>query len=552
MRVQRSPPQGRFGAANTELIPPETLQPAQNVSPSTAQIKRMRDLGAIPKTSNSDISKNSPTTTSALITEQCILPHFMSTNTMTTSTTSTASSSTANSFGSAVTTTTNTVSTIVFEKTLQSNGNSLLQFSSNDREKHSNNNSEHMELHSKNATPLGNSELNSKNGTPVGNLAKNSKNATPKGKSATQSKTTKRQRSSPEKLPQLCAKQQKLSNYWLSNTTSNRFSILDDEEEPEKSDTQLPEVVPKPPPIFITGVANIQPLRELLIQLAGNDFQLKVYSTDEVRVQPKTEQIYSIITKALAERDTQFHTYKLKSERSFDVVLRGVHPSTPVNEIKAEIEQLGHEVLNLSNMKHRTSKAPMPLFWINLKTNSNNKDIYRVNTILNTKITFEPPKKKREIPQCTRCQRYNHTKKFCHHPPRCVKCTGEHLTSNCARKTKGEGVKCVLCGDEHPANYKGCTVYKELQQKHYPTLRQRNPITNNSTEASGSRHVPGISYADATKATSTDNINPADKNATNTNSSSATDIAELKSMMKTLIEQMGTMLNLITALINKK
>jgi hypothetical protein len=30
---------------------------------------------------------------------------------------------------------------------------------------------------------------------------------------------------------------------------------------------------------------------------------------------------------------------------------------------------------------------------------------------------------------------------------------------------------CVLCGGNQPENYKGCTGYKELQQKKYPPLR---------------------------------------------------------------------------------
>jgi hypothetical protein len=41
-----------------------------------------------------------------------------------------------------------------------------------------------------------------------------------------------------------------------------------------------------------------------------------------VKVQPKTFESYGIITKALAEKRTQFHTYKLKEERTYRVVLK--------------------------------------------------------------------------------------------------------------------------------------------------------------------------------------------------------------------------------------
>lgn len=34
-------------------------------------------------------------------------------------------------------------------------------------------------------------------------------------------------------------------------------------------------------------------------------------------------------------------------------------------------------------------------------------------------------------------------------------------------------MKCVFCNGNHPANYKGCAVFKELQKTKFPTLRQK-------------------------------------------------------------------------------
>jgi len=77
-------------------------------------------------------------------------------------------------------------------------------------------------------------------------------------------------------------------------------------------------------------------------------------------------------------------------------------------------------------------------------------------------VKFGPPHPKREIPQCIKCQRYGHTKGFCNRKARCVKYAGNHPTFNCPRKVKSENVKCVLCERNHSANYKGCTIYKDL------------------------------------------------------------------------------------------
>jgi hypothetical protein len=53
------------------------------------------------------------------------------------------------------------------------------------------------------------------------------------------------------------------------------------------------------------------------------------------------------------------------------------------------------------------------------------------------------------------CQRYDHTKNYCHLKSRCVKCAGSHGTTQCPRKERSSDVRCVLCGGNHPANYKG-------------------------------------------------------------------------------------------------
>lgn len=111
---------------------------------------------------------------------------------------------------------------------------------------------------------------------------------------------------------------------------------------------------------------------------------------------------------------------------------------------------------------HRITKSLLSMFYVNLKSKQNNKDVYKIEYLLNIRVLFEPPNRKREIPQCLRCQRYGHTKNFCARQPRYVKCAGNHQTSNCQRQGKSQNVKCVLCEGNHPANYKGCQVYKEL------------------------------------------------------------------------------------------
>jgi hypothetical protein len=96
--------------------------------------------------------------------------------------------------------------------------------------------------------------------------------------------------------------------------------------------------------------------------------------------------------------------------------------------------------------------------------------MFNVEYIQQCKIKFEPPKQKWDIAQCANCQRYGHTKNYCHFKPKWVKCAGDHLTNQCHKRERPSDVQCVLCGGNHPLNYKGCMVYKDLQKKTYPPL----------------------------------------------------------------------------------
>lgn len=127
-----------------------------------------------------------------------------------------------------------------------------------------------------------------------------------------------------------------------------------------------------------------------------------------------------------------------------------MHYSTKIDDLKIEIENYGHKVVNIVNMRHRITKQPLSMFSIDLQLDENNKSIYSVEYLLQTKIKFEAPYLKREIPQCTNCQQYGHTKNFCSRLLRCVKCTSSHRTADCKITGRSNQVKCVLYGGNYP------------------------------------------------------------------------------------------------------
>jgi len=157
------------------------------------------------------------------------------------------------------------------------------------------------------------------------------------------------------------------------------------------------------------------------------------------------------------------------------VVLKYLHHSTDVQDIRQELLEMGHSVRNIVNAHYRQIKETLNLFFVDLEPADNNKDIYDITAIQNKIITIEPPRvNKKHMPQCIRCQQYGHTRTYCNKPYACVKCGGPHSSSVCSKR-KDRSAKCALCGGNHPANYNGCERYHNISRDFNP---HRTPPTN--------------------------------------------------------------------------
>lgn len=344
-------------------------------------------------------------------------------------------------------------------------------------------------------------------------------------------------------------KQTRLTSYWLQkplqSETKNRFSVLQEGEEEEvgnagSEDSRENKSEPKPPPVTVYNVGVVAHIHKLLAEVTNGNYNIKTTNPETVKIQVFKAEHYTKLIKELDTRNTQYHTYRLKSEKTFRVVIKGLHPSTEKDEIKTALKELNHEAVNIHNVRHRTDKYPLPIFFIDLQPSDNNKEIYNLKSIKNNIVKIEPPLTKRTIPQCLRCQEFGHTKNYCRKTTRCVKCAGAHLTKDCSRKIRDDKVKCINCNGDHPANYRGCIVHKQLQQQLYPALREkRYPLP--PLQETPQQVLPGLSYAQVAAIHQT----PIANNPQNSN------MSKLEEMLTKLMEQMGTMLNLLTAVVSK-
>ena len=304
-----------------------------------------------------------------------------------------------------------------------------------------------------------------------------------------------------------------------------------------------------PPPIFIYGVTNLPEMRKTINELTNEDhYTIRSLANNTIKLLCQNPDTYRKLAKYMKEKNIIHHTYQPKEERSYRVVIRYLHHSVDIQELKEEISKLGHTVRNIINARHRITKDPLNLFFVDLEPSGNNKDIYNITTLQNSVIQIEAPRQGKHIVQCTRCQLYGHTKTYCNRPYVCVKCSGRHSTASC-KKTNTTPATCALCGGDHPANYKGCDFYQKQYHAKYSTQRpytKYNPSTDPPPHPQASSRSQHKTYAQALW--STESI-PASPNV-NEPISLSTFLREFQAMFQQLIQQNTMILNMLTMLIN--
>jgi hypothetical protein len=101
-------------------------------------------------------------------------------------------------------------------------------------------------------------------------------------------------------------------------------------------------------------------------------------------------------------------------------------------------------------------------------------------------------------------------------------------------------VKCVNCNEPHPANYTGCVVHKQLQQKIFPKLRERH-ITTPTQTVTTTPIQNIVTYSQVVQGQPNTPPTPSMHMPQPGNY-----FMELKQMMKNLIDQMSTLINLMS------
>lgn len=345
---------------------------------------------------------------------------------------------------------------------------------------------------------------------------------------------------------------------------SNRFRGLPADE--KEDDVDLPKKIPKPPPIILYGIEDVSKLTEVLEGVVSkNDFTYKVVNQNQLRIACFNVETYKHVIDTVRGKGLIGHTFNRKDKRPYRIVIRNLHHTTPISIIKETLEGTGNTVVGeIINAKYGPEKKPTSTFFVNLAQGPNNKVVKNVRYIYHQSIIIEDPRKRKAIAQCQRCQQYGHTKNYCMRPYRCVKCAQPHKTADCPKRDRNTPAKCALCLGDHPANYKGCEVYKEIlaRKTNKPTYTKQKVnseiVANPTTEI-----LPQINL-ERTRPTEVTDINKRQRyNDTlrginnNNNEDKPTSTRTIEEMflkqtekMDLILQQMSTLISLITTLVS--
>ncbi|GFU01175.1 nucleic-acid-binding protein from transposon X-element [Trichonephila clavipes] len=221
--------------------------------------------------------------------------------------------------------------------------------------------------------------------------------------------------------------------------------------------------------IVIDASNNTTELLATLSDYLGNTLEGR-FENGKLRVFPKTHLEHRKLQSYLSQKKMRSHTFEMADNKQLKAVIRGLPTDYDQKEIATELKGFGFEADHISILRNRKTNTNMPLFLVVLKRTQENKEIFHVSNIGFFRVVVEPLKSSSMPPQCYRCQEFYHHSRLCNRAPKCLKCSGGHLTAECKKSTKSPA-KCVNCGGPHPANFSGCPSN--------PVNRKQNKDNNN-------------------------------------------------------------------------
>ncbi|GFW59951.1 RNA-directed DNA polymerase from mobile element jockey [Trichonephila clavipes] len=270
-------------------------------------------------------------------------------------------------------------------------------------------------------------------------------------------------------------------------------------------------------PIVIDSQSNATELLDQLGKFCDTPLEGR-FENGKLRVFPASAEEHRLIQKYISDKKLRSHTFEMAHNKQLKVVLRGLPTDFNQEELMSELHSFGFQPNHISLLRNRKTNTNMPLFLVTLPKSPESRGIFNIKTIGFFRVAVEPLNKSTMPPQCYRCQEFFHHSRFCARAPKCLKCSGGHLTSDCTKSAKAPA-KCANCSGPHPANFSGCP---------------RNPINTKTNKSKSTKNVwqeRAAARKDNKKQPTTPSFAEVVKKGTNSNSLDAKEVMNQMAQM---------------------
>jgi len=123
---------------------------------------------------------------------------------------------------------------------------------------------------------------------------------------------------------------------------ANRYHVPTDPQNAATNTGTADTTTVKPPPIFIYGVTNLPEMRKRINEFIDEEhYSTKSLANNTIELFCQNPDTFRKLAKYMKDKNI-IHTYQPKEEHSYRVVIKYLHHSVDVQELKEEISRIGH------------------------------------------------------------------------------------------------------------------------------------------------------------------------------------------------------------------
>ena len=175
-----------------------------------------------------------------------------------------------------------------------------------------------------------------------------------------------------------------------------------------------------------------------------------------------------LLIDGLKTNKMEYFTFHKTDSQPIKYLVKHIPTDIPIEYVQQDILEQKIPVTKVSRFLWFEKNQKVATTKLILTINKNDAhEINRLKDICHIRVDVELFKPtKRALKQCHRCLNFGHHSENCGRAFRCLRCgqTG-HTHDKCTNKTKEDTPTCANCKGEHPANFKGCSFYKQTMEK---------------------------------------------------------------------------------------